>query len=178
MPPRRLTKAEKKKQMLEKQLEQVQATMRKNNIQTVVYNNPDSKSANSRVATERKDKNKSSLEEDSDVQLDMKKARHEIMKFGMSSLKSKDLEDAEQSLAISLGARPSKRPAVNYKDLQLQRKQEKEVQKEREASSFKPDLKKFFKKPQPKKGKAGKNSKKDHGSRSGNKNDSKKRSRK
>jgi len=140
---RKLTRAERNQQKKQLQLEQVKEMLKKNKIQTVVYNNPDSalaKSARSKRNSEKQGQApvETSSTEEEGLQLDMRKTRHEIIKFGMSSLKSKDLEDAEATLAISLGARPSKKTAVNYKDLQAQRKKDKEEEMEVEANFSKP----------------------------------------
>ena len=155
-PLRKLTKSEKKRQKMQKQMEQVEETMKKKNVQTIVYNNPDSRSTKESGASARNLKEKSEeCQPDEGIELDMRKARHEIIKFGMTSLKSKDLEDAEASLAISLGARPKKKAAINYKELQAQRKKEKQLEKETESNLSKPDLKTIGKKKGTPKGKKG-----------------------
>lgn len=143
-------------------MELVQETMKKKNVETIVYNNPDSRSTKASSSARNLKEGEEKSEEsppDEGIELDMRKARHEIIKFGMSSLKSKDLEDAEASLAISLGARPRKKVAINYKELQAQRRKEKQVEKETEANLSKPDLKTIGKKkgqPKGKKGQTGK----------------------
>jgi len=141
-PGRKLSRAEKKQQKMKNQLEEVKKTIRKmKDVPTVVYKNPDSrlaKSARSKVSQPGEQAPEKSPTEEVGVELDMRKTRHEIIKFGMSSLKSKDLEDAEATLAISLGAKPTKKLAINYKELQAQRKKDKEMEMELEANFSKP----------------------------------------
>ncbi|XP_043577974.1 uncharacterized protein C1orf131 homolog [Bombus pyrosoma] len=58
-------------------------------------------------------------------ELEMKRVRYEVMKFGMSGFKGAKAEEAEIALAISLGAKPPKKKGINYKILQRKRKGEK-----------------------------------------------------
>ena len=60
-------------------------------------------------------------------ELDMKRVRYEVMKFGMSGFKGAEAEEAEVALAISLGAKPSKKEGINYKILQNKKKNHKET---------------------------------------------------
>ncbi|XP_026728748.1 uncharacterized protein C1orf131 [Trichoplusia ni] len=57
--------------------------------------------------------------------LDLKKIRHEVVKFGMSGFDPTKKEEARIALAVSLGAKPPKKEYVNYKELMQKRKQEK-----------------------------------------------------
>ncbi|CAK1548107.1 unnamed protein product [Leptosia nina] len=56
---------------------------------------------------------------------DLKRIRHEIVRFGMSGFDHTKKEEAKIALAVSLGAKPPKRPYVNYKELMAKRKEEK-----------------------------------------------------
>ncbi|CAH2100329.1 unnamed protein product [Euphydryas editha] len=58
--------------------------------------------------------------------LDLKKIRHEIVKFGMSGFDATKKEEAKIALAVSLGAKPPKREYINYKELMQKRKKEKQ----------------------------------------------------
>ncbi|XP_026484469.1 uncharacterized protein C1orf131 homolog [Vanessa tameamea] len=58
--------------------------------------------------------------------LELKKIRHEIVKFGMSGFDPTKKEEAKIALAVSLGAKPPKREYINYKELMNKRKQEKQ----------------------------------------------------
>lgn len=60
-------------------------------------------------------------------ELEMKRVRYEVMKFGMSGFKGEKAKEAEIALAISLGAKPPKKKAINYKILQREKKVEKET---------------------------------------------------
>lgn len=62
-------------------------------------------------------------------ELEMKRARFEVMKFGMSGLKKTKAKEAKIALAISLGARPPKNRRKNYKEIL----KEKEIEKIKEA---------------------------------------------
>uniref|UniRef100_A0A1E1WAZ5 Uncharacterized protein n=1 Tax=Pectinophora gossypiella TaxID=13191 RepID=A0A1E1WAZ5_PECGO len=62
--------------------------------------------------------------------LDLKKIRHEVVKYGMSGFDGSRKEEAKIALAVSLGAKPPKREYVNYKELMQKRKQEKLKEKE------------------------------------------------
>ncbi|KPI95428.1 Uncharacterized protein C1orf131 [Papilio xuthus] len=58
-------------------------------------------------------------------EIDLKKIRHEVVKFGMSGFDGTKKEEAKIALAVSLGAKPPKRKYINYKELMQKRKQEK-----------------------------------------------------
>lgn len=60
-------------------------------------------------------------------ELDMKRVRYEVMKFGMSGFKGAEAEEAEVALAISLGAKPLKKKGINYKILQNEKKSHKDT---------------------------------------------------
>jgi len=89
-------------------------------IPTVVFHNPDRISAKNKQHIPKSDLPTASSSPG--ITLDLKKARYEIMR--MSAKETKDV-DAETAIAISLGARPEKRRAVNYKDLMVERKKNK-----------------------------------------------------
>ncbi|KAI5736459.1 hypothetical protein M8J76_003434 [Diaphorina citri] len=65
-----------------------------------------------------------------DEVVDMKKARFEIMKFGMNRMTGREKEKTKDIIAIELGAKPPKNKYVNYKTLQETRKREKVQQRE------------------------------------------------
>lgn len=68
-------------------------------------------------------------------ELEMKRIRYEVMKFGMSGFEKAKANEAKVALAISLGAKPLKRKGVNYKVLKIQRQKEKEAQKSEQRTS-------------------------------------------
>ncbi|KAF5301586.1 hypothetical protein FQR65_LT08891 [Abscondita terminalis] len=59
------------------------------------------------------------------ILFDAKKARHEILKFGMSGFDQQKKQEAKIQLAIKLGAKPPKKVYKNYKELTEERKQQK-----------------------------------------------------
>ncbi|XP_014359201.2 uncharacterized protein C1orf131 homolog [Papilio machaon] len=74
--------------------------------------------------------------------IDLKKIRHEVVKFGMSGFDGSKKEEAKIALAVSLGAKPPKREYINYKELMQKRKQEKlEQNKEKQLMISKTVLK-------------------------------------
>ncbi|XP_076316277.1 40S small subunit processome assembly factor 1-like [Tachypleus tridentatus] len=103
--------------------------------QTVLTNNSNSR-ANPEVVVFPKHPKKKSLhsdrkpDEDNDLskdrpELDLQKARYEVLKFGISGFEKQRKEEAEIALAIKLGAKPPKNQYVNYKQLIEERKQKK-----------------------------------------------------
>lgn len=67
---------------------------------------------------------------------EMKKARYDIIKFGMSGFEKAKAKKAKVELAISLGAIPPKNRRMNYNVLKMRRKKEKEKKKEEHISGF------------------------------------------
>ncbi|KAJ8675195.1 hypothetical protein QAD02_010981 [Eretmocerus hayati] len=65
-------------------------------------------------------------------ELEMKKFRYDIIKFGMSGLEKQKARQAKVALAISLGAKPPKNKKKNYKRLIEQRKMEKVREKKKD----------------------------------------------
>ena len=84
------------------------------NIQVVVHKNKKT-SFNVRRAPVDKLKNKK-IETNN---MDMKKARFEVFKFGMSGFKPEKKEEVKVALAIKLGAKPPKNKGYNYKEYKL-----------------------------------------------------------
>merc|ERR1739848_430047 len=65
-----------------------------------------------------------------DVVFDMRTARHEIHRFGISGFDKPAKEEAEIQLCIKLGAEPPKKQCLNYKKLMELKKTEKREAKE------------------------------------------------
>lgn len=63
-------------------------------------------------------------------EIDMKRARHEIVKFGMSGFDPEKKEQAKVQLAIRLGAKPPKNKYKNYKELKEEKRKQIERRKE------------------------------------------------
>nr|XP_031844335.1 uncharacterized protein C1orf131 [Nomia melanderi] len=68
-------------------------------------------------------------------ELEMKRIRYEVMKFGMSGFQKAEANKAKVQLAISLGAKPPKNRRMNYKHLKERREREREMQKKAEHTS-------------------------------------------
>ncbi|XP_021922687.1 uncharacterized protein C1orf131 homolog [Zootermopsis nevadensis] len=65
-------------------------------------------------------------------EMDMKKVRYDVFKFGMSGFKAERKEEVKVALAIRLGAVPPKNKCYNYKEYKLMKeKQLKELSEQR-----------------------------------------------
>lgn len=64
-------------------------------------------------------------------EFDMKRARHEVMKFAAQGFYQRRKERLLETAAIELGAKPMKKKYHNYKELQQIRKQQKIVKENR-----------------------------------------------
>jgi hypothetical protein len=84
------------------------------NIQVVVHKN---KKTGINVRCSHVDKLKDKKIETKEV--DMKKVRYEVFKFGMSGFKPEKKEEVKVALAIKLGAKPPKNKGYNYKEYKL-----------------------------------------------------------
>jgi len=84
------------------------------NIQVVVHKN-EKTSINVRRAPVDALKNKKIETKE----MDMKKVRFEVFKFGMSGFKPEKKEEVKVALAIKLGAKPPKNEGYNYKEYKL-----------------------------------------------------------
>lgn len=92
-----------------------------------------------RVRGEKKNKNPNLKDEskkvdnaDEDV-FDIRKARNEVLKFGLSGFEDVEKQKVQVAMAIKLGAKPPKRGYKNYKILQEERKKAKEEKAEQES---------------------------------------------
>ncbi|XP_012266942.2 uncharacterized protein C1orf131 [Athalia rosae] len=74
----------------------------------------------------------------------MKRARFDVIKFGMSGFDGVKGEEAKIALAVKLGAKPPKKKAKNYKELKLERQK---ANKEAQKKASIPELGKFSAKP-------------------------------
>ncbi|XP_054008257.1 uncharacterized protein C1orf131 homolog [Hylaeus anthracinus] len=68
-------------------------------------------------------------------ELEMKRVRYEVMKFGMSGLEKSEANKAKIELIINLGAKPPKNQNINYKELKNTKMREKEMNKKKEHAS-------------------------------------------
>lgn len=65
-------------------------------------------------------------------ELDMKKVRYEVFKFGMSGFKPEKKEEVKVALAIKLGAKPPKNLGSNYKEYKLMKEKQLKEQLEQQ----------------------------------------------
>ncbi|XP_026764477.2 uncharacterized protein C1orf131 [Galleria mellonella] len=100
-----------------------------NNFQFVKFESHKPKKKETAIDNEKND-TKTYLGQKSKKDLDLKKIRHEVVKFGMSGFDSTKKEEAKIALAVSLGAKPPKQKYINYKELMEKRKQEKQQAKD------------------------------------------------
>ncbi|XP_047350919.1 uncharacterized protein C1orf131 [Vespa velutina] len=80
-------------------------------------------------------KGNSQLDRRKQQELEMKKARYDVIKFGISGFESSKAKEAKVELAIRLGAKPPKNKSLNYKVLKDERKKEAEAAKNKEPIS-------------------------------------------
>ncbi|KAF7403210.1 hypothetical protein HZH68_006004 [Vespula germanica] len=77
----------------------------------------------------------SQLDRRKQQELEMKRARYDVIKFGISGFKSSKAKEAKVELAIRLGAKPPKNQNLNYKVLKHKRKKEAMAAKRKESIS-------------------------------------------
>lgn len=68
-------------------------------------------------------------------EVEMKRARYDVIKFGMSGFDKPKAEEARVALAVELGAKPRRNKAKNYKVLKAERQKVKEEAKKEEKLS-------------------------------------------
>lgn len=131
--------------------------------QVVVYSDP-SKRKRERDLKKQQEQQlkkpvKSSAKSDNQRQeapeFDLIKAKHEVKRLTIQSLKKASKAEAQAALAVSLGALPPKAKAVNYKELKETRKAEQERLKKlkEEENIFASRVQSMTKKKKPKKNK-------------------------
>lgn len=86
-----------------------------------------------------------SQDEDSEspqpVELNFRKAKFDVIKFGIKGLEKPKQVEAKIALAVQLGAKPPKNKYVNYKQLIQERKQQKDIAKEQKEVNAKTGVK-------------------------------------
>ena len=132
--------------------------------QVVVYSDPSKRKKErdlkkqqleeQKSAAASKARNKKTHEEDA-PEFNIIKAKHEVKRLTIQSLKKTSKAEAQVALAVSLGALPPKAKPVNYKELKASRKAEQErIQKlKQEEHVFVSRVKTMTKKKDPKKNK-------------------------
>lgn len=66
-------------------------------------------------------------------EFDLKRAKHEVLNFGISGFETNDKVAAKIALAVKLGARPPKNQYTNYKDLLAEKKRQREEATDKSA---------------------------------------------
>lgn len=129
-----------KKQALEKfQAVTYEAPKKKEKTESFIKKIKDLKSENP-------EDEKPEMEPRKKQELEMKRARFEVMKFGMTGFKKNKARDAKIALAISLGARPLRNKKRNYKEILNERKLQK-AKEERQKTAVSSGVTQSLKKP-------------------------------
>ncbi|KAE8741628.1 hypothetical protein FOCC_FOCC012830 [Frankliniella occidentalis] len=106
-------------------------------FEEVVFNSHKRKEKNESASAPVKKKNKLPdpipKRENDEQHKFLKKARYEVMRFGMTGFDAAKREETKQAIAISLGAKPKKNKGINYKELMEIRKKQKEEEKANKA---------------------------------------------
>lgn len=87
------------------------------------------------VKEDRKEDRNESVDPKKQQELEMKRARYDIIKFGMTGFNNVEAHRAKVAAAIALGARPPKNRKTNYKKLKEDRSKAKEAAKKKERIS-------------------------------------------
>lgn len=102
---------------------------RRESVPVVVYQNPSKRKLQKHHREEQEDES-GVQQQQNGKEISFKKARYDILKFGIKGLDKPEQQEAKIALAVELGAKPPKNKYVNYKEF-IQQKKEQKV-KERE----------------------------------------------
>jgi len=95
------------------------------------------KSSSSKLNDLTKKKNKSDKADgESNLEIDLKRARQEVHRFGIKGLEQTDKQAAVLEMLIKLGAKAPKKQYVNYKELIVAKKAEKEKLQSKKSSGI------------------------------------------
>uniref|UniRef100_A0A023GB65 Uncharacterized protein n=1 Tax=Amblyomma triste TaxID=251400 RepID=A0A023GB65_AMBTT len=95
---------------------------RQDSVSVVLFQDPSKRKAKKRQVEENGVPN--DTRQGSSV-IDFKKARYDVLKFGIKGLEKPKQEEAKIALAVQLGAKPPKNKYMNYKELIYERKEQK-----------------------------------------------------
>uniref|UniRef100_A0A023FNR5 Uncharacterized protein n=1 Tax=Amblyomma cajennense TaxID=34607 RepID=A0A023FNR5_AMBCJ len=95
---------------------------RQGSVSVVLFQDPAKRKTKKRLSEERDIPNDV---QQSANEIDFKKARYDVLKFGIKGLEKPKQEAANIALAVQLGAKPPKNKYVNYKELIHERKEQK-----------------------------------------------------
>jgi len=87
------------------------------NAEIVVFKDPCKSIKLESKLSEKKVTKRNYQEERKKMEMEMKKARHDVYKFAISGLTNDKKKNAKKNLAISLGAKPERRKYINYRTL-------------------------------------------------------------
>uniref|UniRef100_A0A131XA41 Uncharacterized protein n=1 Tax=Hyalomma excavatum TaxID=257692 RepID=A0A131XA41_9ACAR len=105
---------------------------------TVVFRDPTKRKVKKRHLEEKNTRNDIPQEVN---EISFKKARHDVLKFGIRGLDKPRQEEAKIALAVQLGAKPPKNDYLNYKELINDRKEKKVKEREERITNAKMGLK-------------------------------------
>lgn len=101
--------------------------------------------SNKKIIKSNNDVKEESSEKEKVLTFDMRKARMDVFKFGISGLDETAKVDAKTAHAIKLGAKPRKNKSINYKVLLEEKKREKEQERQLREESARYKLENPFK---------------------------------
>lgn len=86
-------------------------------VEVIVFKEPCKRKKSSNNLNEKKNIKRNHEEERKMIEIELKKARHDVYKFAISGLDKDEMKNAKKKLAISLGAKPTRRKYINYRVL-------------------------------------------------------------
>lgn len=105
---------------------------RRDSVPVVVYQNPSKRKLQKCHIEEQEDE---SNVQQNGSEISFKKARYDILKFGIKGLDKPEQEEAKIALAVQLGAKPPKNKYVNYKEFIHQKKEQKVKEREEKIAN-------------------------------------------
>ncbi|XP_077538444.1 40S small subunit processome assembly factor 1-like [Haemaphysalis longicornis] len=106
---------------------------RRESVPVVVYQNPSKRKLRKHHREEQEDE--SGVQQQNGNEISFKKARYDILKFGIKGLDKPEQEEAKIALAVQLGAKPPKNKYVNYKEFIHQKKEQKVKEREEKIAN-------------------------------------------
>ncbi|XP_077526886.1 uncharacterized protein LOC144138469 isoform X2 [Haemaphysalis longicornis] len=106
---------------------------RRESVPVVVYQNPSKRKLQKHHREEHEDE--SGVQQHNGNEISFKKARYDILKFGIKGLDKPEKEEAKIALAVQLGAKPPKNKYVNYKEFIHQKREEKAKEREEKIAN-------------------------------------------
>ncbi|CAN7994334.1 unnamed protein product [Ixodes hexagonus] len=107
-------------------------------VPVIVFNDPTKRKVRRVPQFEKQDEESESRQA---VELNFRKAKFDVIKFGIKGLEKPKQVEAKIALAVQLGAKPPKNKYVNYKQLIQERKQQKVIAREQKEVDAKTGVK-------------------------------------